>query len=280
LPDEAALRLGFSTLGTPKWTMAEVLAKATEWGCACIELRVLDGEVIAPNLARTKVAEAARRIADSGVTLETLATSVRLIDADRALADLPPLIAMAAEMKAARLRVFSGPTPGDREAGADEAKRMADVLGAALPIARQAGVGIALETHHALSGSQPVAELLALVPDRTFGVIWDYVYTWMAGDAPEAAWVRLGQRTVEIQAKDVTRGAKGHKFTPRLLGEGDVPYAASLAVALADGFAGPIIAEWEKHWHPEIAEPEVAIPQHLAAIRQVLARIGRGLASA
>jgi sugar phosphate isomerase/epimerase len=280
LPDKASThRLGFSTLGTPRWRLADVLARAAEWRCDCIELRVLDGEVISPSLSRATVSDTARRIADSGITLETLGTSVRLIDAERARSDLPALIAMAAQMRAARLRVFSGPAPGDGAAGADEMRRMADVLHETLPIARQAGVGIALETHHALSGSEPVAELLALVPDDTFGVIWDYVYTWIAGDAPETAWRRLGGRTVEIQAKDVTRTG-GHKFTPRLLGEGDVPFAASLAAALSGGFAGPIVVEWEKHWHPEIDEPEVAIPQHLALIREILAMSAGGPASA
>jgi hypothetical protein len=29
------------------------------------------------------------------------------------------------------------------------------------------------------------------------------------------------------------------------------------------GYQGWISVEWEKRWHPEIEEPEVALPQHL-----------------
>jgi hypothetical protein len=32
---------------------------------------------------------------------------------------------------------------------------------------------------------------------------------------------------------------------------------------LADGgYQGWVSVEWEKRWHPEIEEPEVALPQH------------------
>jgi len=31
--------------------------------------------------------------------------------------------------------------------------------------------------------------------------------------------------------------------------------------------AAQVSVEWEKHWHPEIEEPQVALPQHLAVLR-------------
>ncbi len=34
-----------------------------------------------------------------------------------------------------------------------------------------------------------------------------------------------------------------------------------------EGYEGWITVEWEKRWHPEIEEPEVALPRHLPVLR-------------
>jgi hypothetical protein len=36
------------------------------------------------------------------------------------------------------------------------------------------------------------------------------------------------------------------------------------------GYDGWLSVEWEKHWHPEIAEPEIALPQHVERLRAYL----------
>src|SRR5205085_2226853 len=51
-----------------------------------------------------------------------------------------------------------------------------------------------------------------------------------------------------------------------LLGEGEVPVRDMLGLLSAGGYQGWVSVEWEKRWHPEIAEPEVALPQHLAVL--------------
>jgi fatty-acyl-CoA synthase len=35
------------------------------------------------------------------------------------------------------------------------------------------------------------------------------------------------------------------------------------------GYRGYVSVEWEKKWHPELADPEVALPQHLEWLRSV-----------
>jgi len=41
-----------------------------------------------------------------------------------------------------------------------------------------------------------------------------------------------------------------------------------LALLAEAGYQGFISVEWEKRWHPEIEEPEIALPQHLAVLTQ------------
>jgi sugar phosphate isomerase/epimerase len=58
-----------------------------------------------------------------------------------------------------------------------------------------------------------------------------------------------------------------------LLGEGDVPMQDILAKLRAAGYDGWIAVEWEKKWHPEIPDHEVALPQHAELLRAYLARL-------
>jgi fatty-acyl-CoA synthase len=47
-----------------------------------------------------------------------------------------------------------------------------------------------------------------------------------------------------------------------------VPTPAILSTLKAAGYDGWISVEWEKKWHPHLAEPEVALPQHIAMLRE------------
>jgi hypothetical protein len=37
----------------------------------------------------------------------------------------------------------------------------------------------------------------------------------------------------------------------------------------AAGYHGWVSVEWEKRWHPELAEPEAALPHHAQILRAV-----------
>jgi len=44
-----------------------------------------------------------------------------------------------------------------------------------------------------------------------------------------------------------------------------------LAALREAGYTGYVSVEWEKKWHPEIADPEIALPQHIAWLRNAMA---------
>jgi hypothetical protein len=53
-----------------------------------------------------------------------------------------------------------------------------------------------------------------------------------------------------------------------LLGDGELPIRDALRSLHERGYAAAISVESEKRWHPELAEPEIAYPQHLALLHQ------------
>jgi fatty-acyl-CoA synthase len=230
-----------------------------EYGYDGLELRLLDGEPIDPlgldAEARRAVARALMR---AGVTLVCLDTSIELAQPfDHAL---PAAVELASEWGAPAVRVFGG------AGGAlDEiARRLEPVLGRA----EELGVTIALETHDAFSSAALVAELLQRVPRPAFAAIWDMHHPFRLGESPDDVVRRLGARIHLVHVKDALRNGDDWELVP--LGEGEVPVRESLAALAAGGYDGWLTVEWEKRWHPELAEPEVALPRDVATLKRWL----------
>ena len=228
-----------------------------EYGYDGVELRLLDGEPIDPLAldaeARRAVAQALTR---AGVPLVCLDTSIELAQPfDRAL---PAAVELASEWNAPAVRVFGG-----AGGSLDEiSRRLEPVLGRA----EELGVTIALETHDAFSSAVLVAELLRRVPSPAFAAIWDVHHPYRLGESPDDVVRALGTRIHLVHVKDARRSGDDWELVP--LGEGEVPVREGLAALAAAGYDGWLTVEWEKRWHPELAEPELALPREAETLRR------------
>ncbi|HXY40118.1 MAG TPA: 6-phosphogluconolactonase, partial [Vicinamibacteria bacterium] len=84
------------------------------------------------------------------------------------------------------------------------------------------------------------------------------------GEAPEEGGGVLGSLVRHVHLKDLRRPADGHlPWPPVLMGRGDFPGTAVLAWLKRTGYDRWVSFEWEKRWHAEIEDPEVALPQFL-----------------
>jgi len=99
--------------------------------------------------------------------------------------------------------------------------------------------------------------------------VWDSHHPHRMGERPEQVYANLGPRILLAQVKDARRTAGGH-WQLVLLGAGEVPVADMLTLLAAGGYRHWISVEWEKHWHREIEEPQVALPQHLELLTKWL----------
>jgi fatty-acyl-CoA synthase len=263
------MRFAFSTLACPGWTIERTVDYAASLGYDALELRLLDGEVIEPDADRTKVEHAADLARNAGIEICALDTSCQLnqmTPETRAaqVAELRRWIALAGDLEVPIVRVFGGPdAPASTPEGGNIA--VAEAMIEAAPEASAAGVVIALETHDAFSSAARTAEVLQRVPSSSVGVLWDIANTFLAGESPEEALALLGAGLAHIHLKDARRHRDGWELVPA--GDGDVPLAATLQALERAGYSGYISVEWEKKWHPELAEPEVALPQYMAWLR-------------
>ncbi|MFZ0215160.1 MAG: sugar phosphate isomerase/epimerase family protein [Candidatus Dormiibacterota bacterium] len=264
---QGGIRLAFSTLGCPDWPLERVAEAAREYGYQGVELRLVDGELLT---ARPSAAERHRlRTVLGEVAVAAIDTSLRMAQAAEGWEDdLLGYCELARELGSDVVRVFGGAAePG----AANPAAAFVDRLRRAGEIAAPLGVRVALETHDDLSSAKTVAAVLAGVPAPSVAVLWDTHHPYRMGESPEEVWQLVGERVVYVHVKDaVPDPAERTGWKLVLLGEGEVPVRASLDVLRRHGYQGWVSVEWEKKWHPEIPEPEIALPQHADLLHQWL----------
>lgn len=268
------MKIAFTTLACPGWTLEQAIEAAKSYGYEGLELRLLDGEVITPALDSEQRARVKRLMKEASLPIVCLDTSVRIAqpkaeDREAQIKDGLAMLELASEWGAPSIRVFGGP-PADTS-HADAIAGAIETMGPLAERGAELGVSVLLETHDAFAAGASVAEVLKAVPNPAAGVLWDLLHPNRVGESTAETLKLVGARLQHIHVKDGTRPADGNPNWPlKLLGEGDVPTEAILKEIQAAGYNGWLAVEWEKKWHPHIAEPEVALPQHIKLLRQYL----------
>jgi sugar phosphate isomerase/epimerase len=259
-------RIAFSTLAFPDADLATAVSLGRSWGYAGVELRLIDGELIDPAMPASARDRVKRTLAAAGLPAVAVDSSVRLAGEDPGV-ELRQFLELASDWEAPLVRVFGGALPDDGPGRQARLEVAARVLEETAPAAERLGVAIGVETHDAFSASAVVAELLALVDSASVGAVWDSHHPHRMGERAADVWANLGPRILLAQVKDARPDPgrdDGWQLVP--LGEGEVPVRDMLSLLSAGGYRGWLSVEWEKRWHPEIAAPEVALPQHLAML--------------
>ncbi len=266
-------RVAFSTLAFPDATLASAASLGRSWGYSGIELRLIDGELIDPAMPAADRTQVKRTVTASGLPVVAVDSSIRLTDDDPG-PELARFLELASDWEAPLVRVFGGALAAQQTERQKQLRAAARVLESSVPLAERLGVAIGVETHDAFSASSVVAELLALVDPAAVdsgavGAVWDSHHPHRMGETPAEVYANLGSRILLAQVKDARRKADGD-WQLVLLGEGEVPVRDMLERLAAGGYPHWISVEWEKRWHPEIEEPEVALPQHLELLTKWL----------
>lgn len=273
--------LAFSTLGCPAWDAETVLERAAHYGYDAVEWRGgSDGTVRtdwpAERRSWLRAATAAAGLGSVAVTSYPELISGSAAVRERSIADIVAHVELARDIGADAVRVFLG-VRDDDEPDSELRERAIAGLSAALPVARDAGVRLAIEPHddHVAAGS--VTPILDALPDPALGVVWDIGNAWSIGEDPEVGLEAYDGRIVWLQVKDGVGRGESWRLTD--IGAGDVPIERALGLLVGRGQATTseplpaISVEWEKAWHPELAEPDVALPAARAWLDERLTRI-------
>ncbi|GAC1363465.1 MAG: TIM barrel protein [Ktedonobacteraceae bacterium] len=285
------MKFAFSTLACPQWTTEQVVDHAVRLGYNGLEWRLLDGEIIDPVRDAEKLKQAIALANSRGVETCAFDTSCKFnfssaSERTQNVESLRQWIAFVRELDAlgipaARiLRVFGGASStGSASSGqnpTEETQWVADALRQVAPQAEEAHATIALETHDDFSSSHRVAQVIKLVDSPAVAALWDSHHPYRVGESVQEVMDQLGEHIAHVHVKDARRVVSDPtKWQLVLMGEGEVPVHEQLQILHKHRYKGYVSVEWEKRWHPEIVDPEIALPEHIDWLRAVEKSLGK-----
>jgi sugar phosphate isomerase/epimerase len=269
--------LAWSTLGSPGWSFEHTVEQAAANGYAAVEVRLLDGQIIPADLAaerrqQMKAVLKAHKMRIIGLGLSTRFSSPDPAERMTNIEQLRRYLELANDLEAPMVRTFGGNVVEGQTLD-QTIDWVAQGLIGGISTAEAQGVTIVLETHDAFCRGAEVARVLAQVNSAQVGAVWDIHHPFRMGESIEETWTLIGTRVKHVHIKDGIRQADG-SWKLVLLGEGELPCQETIKLLYDKGYRGYLSAEWEKKWHPEIEEPEVAMPQHAQLMQQWISELG------
>ena len=268
--------LAFSTLGCPKWPWATVLEQASKLGYSGIELRGIQMQMDLPKLPEfsgTRLTQSLKDLEALDLKITDLGASSRMHEADttRRAAQLDEgrrFVDLAHQMKVPYVRVFGDQIP-EGESKETVVKRVIDGLRTLGEHARGSGVTIIIESHGDFTDSPTLLQLLNGAAMESVALLWDAHHTFVAGKEPPSKTFEAMKRYVRhTHLKDSRPEGTGVRYV--LTGQGTVPVRETVNILAKAGYKGYYGFEWEKGWHPEIEEPEIAFPHFVERMREYL----------
>ena len=272
--------IAFSTLGCPKWPWSRILEQAAEMGYAAVELRGIEGQMDLtkrPEFVGTRLAQSMKDLEAVGLKISDLGASSRMHEAEPAVraAQIDEgrrFIDLAHQLHVPYIRVFGDKVPPG-EAKASAVARVVEGLRTLGEHAKGSAVGIIIESHGDFTDSPTLLEILKSAAMPNVALLWDAHHTFVAGkEDPATTFKALGRYVRHTHLKDSK--PEGAEVRYVLTGEGTVPVRDTVNVLVRSGYRGYYGFEWEKAWHPEIQEPEVAFPHYAALMRRYLTEAG------
>ncbi|HEY6944374.1 MAG TPA: sugar phosphate isomerase/epimerase family protein [Candidatus Acidoferrum sp.] len=267
------LAIGFSTLGCPSWSWLKILDFAQQNGFAAVELRGLQGTMDLPSrpeFADTQIEQSRKEIANHGLRISCVSSSANMHETgsqhEKELADAHQFIDLASRLGAPYVRVFGNKLVGPRAAAVEHVAASLRELG---NYGAPKKVTVLLESHGDFTNSAILREILEKAASPHVCLLWDAHNMFVEGKEDPAITIKeLGRYIRHTHLKDSrTENGQDHYV---LTGRGDVPVKRQVELLAATGYTGYYSFEWEKVWHPEIEEPEVAIADYARVVTQYL----------
>ena len=267
------LPIGFSTLGCPAWKWLQILDFAQQNGFAAVELRGMQGTMDLPSrreFADEQLEQSKKEIASRGLRISCVSSSANMHDTgpehEKQLAHARRFIDLASRLGAPYVRVFGNTLVGPQAAAVEHIAGSLRELG---DYAGPKNVTVILESHGDFTTSPVLREILEKAASPNVALLWDAHNTFVDGkEDPEVTVRQLGKYIRHTHLKDARLAGGQDNYV--LTGRGDVPVKRQVELLAGIGYTGFYSFEWEKAWHPEIEEPELAIADFARVITRYL----------
>jgi sugar phosphate isomerase/epimerase len=266
--------LSFSTLGCPDWTFGQIMEFAGKHGYRGIEIRGLQRQMDLTQCPEfttsTSRKDSLSLMKRKGLQFVGLGSSANMhvegAEREKNIAEAKRFIDLATEIHCPYIRVFPNTLPKEQDKK-EVMKRISKGLLELGDYASSKNVMVLMETHGDLTSSDDILEVMHKASHPHVGLVWDVCNMWTTYKEPPAlVYNKLRKYIHHTHIKDAKLVDGQPHYT--LLGQGDVPIFEAIDALAKGGYKGYYSFEWEKLWHPEIAEPEIAIADYPVALKR------------
>ncbi len=262
------MKLAFSTLGCPDWSLKYAIEQASSLGFQAIEIRgikdCMRADTIEELLPENR-GESLRYAKENGITICGLNASASFHEKEKRESNMEEALAtvrLAAECNVPYVRIF-----GNNLVTKNEEEEIADIGAAIRPLclsAQELGVEILLEVHGDFNTGDRILRLAQAVNCESFGIIWDI---WHSREDIKTFWKKTKPLVRHVHLKDCRNGELCS------LGDGELPVKEVVKLLLGDGYNGYFSFEWEKRWHQCLRGPEEEFPYFVEKMKEIFTEI-------
>jgi len=271
--------IAFSTLGCPAWDWSKILDFAHDHGFSAIELRGLEGNMDLPShpiFIAERIEQTKKEIHAADLRIACVSSSANLYFEDpgkreKELGDARRFIDLASVLGSPYVRVFGGKAATDKNPVPDDETKARVALGLRElgKYSGPRGVTVIIESHDHFTSSATLADVLRAAGTDHVGLLWDAHHTFAtSNENPEFTVKELGSWIRHTHLKDSTGSGEDRKYV--LTGRGNVPVQRQIAALRKIDYKGFYCFEWEKVWHPDLLDPEIAIADYARVVGQCL----------
>jgi sugar phosphate isomerase/epimerase len=268
-------KLSFSTLGCPDWGFDKIIdfAKANQY--TGIEVRGILHEMDltkVPEFSNPQtISDTLKKMKERGLVFVDLGSSCALhfpngAERTKNLDEGRRFIDLAAKLNCPYIRVFPNQLPKDRDRQ-ETLNLIIDGLRELGTYASDKNVTVLLESHGELIFKKDLLAVMEGAASPNVGLVWDVCNMWSATkEPPEDVYGVLKPYIRHTHIKDLKMVDGKEQYV--LLGTGIVPIFNAVDLLYKNKFPGYYSFEWEKLWHPEILDPQIALADYPLAMKK------------
>ena len=264
------MKIGFSTLGCPNWTLSEIVATAKDLGYNGVEIRGIASEMYAPTMkcfSAEQIDKTIQKLGNLEIPILTsnacIATKVNI---DSSVKEAMEYIELAGKIGAKYVRIMCTNRAmlddGDYELALSYYKALAKH-------GEKFGVTPLIETNGIFCDTYLLKTFMEECGEKNIGILWDIHHPYRYNrETIEESIGNIGKYIKYTHIKDSVRenGATVYK----MLGNGDLPLKQAISSLKKIGYDGYITLEWVKRWQPDLAAPGIVFARYIDDIKSLL----------
>jgi sugar phosphate isomerase/epimerase len=261
--------LSFSTLGCPDWNFDTIINFAAANNYNGIEFRGIQREMdltkCPPFNSDKAIKSSLKKLNDKNLKAVDLGSSCELHHKEtdtrqKNLNEGKRFIDLAQKLNCPYIRVFPNDFP-DNQTREETIALIIDGLKYLGDYAADKNVTVLMETHGKVVYAKDIFNIMQQTNHPHVGLVWDAYNMWsVTKESPAAVYSTLKNYIKHAHIKDakLINGKDEYVF----LGEGTSPIFEAVDLLAKNNYKGYYSFEWEKLWHPEIADSATAIADY------------------